>query len=253
MARRRHSYFRSLIPILLLLPYIVAFRPNGSDSSNTIIRFGAGIGSYADVARDCSGNIVWVEEIPFVDGAVAVDHYAPPIRIGAKAGVFRESRNKYSYSYSPPTWTTTRSSIGKITSTATYVNPSFGLHWKYFGIDAGALWISREGASVLDLNTVNPQGALRIGNRDSWFFSMGVFDNVPLVSGGGLIDLGFGFSLDKLRSKLWLGLGGGVFDDPLFVLKGDVAITDQVILNLRGMGGSLSQGAASVGVSIKSK
>ncbi len=247
MKSKAKSVIRTGVMATLLLPYIVAFRANPADTSVTTIRFGAGIGSYADVHRDCSGNIVSIEDIPFKDAGVAVDHDAAPFRVGAKAGLFSEKKQVQEYRYSGGKYVATP--MREEIRTSWYVIPNLGLHWKYFGIDAGMLWFPTSDYTGLmsALNTVNPQGRVRIGNRDSWFFSIGVFDNTPLVSGGGLVDMGLGFCLDKRRSTLWLTIGGGPFDGTMFSVKGDIAISQTWMLNVRASTGGESETAASVG------
>jgi len=122
-------------PLLLLTPYIVAFQP---DSTNTTIRFGAGIGSYADVTRDCHGNIVKIEHIPFSDACIAIEHEEAPLHLSARAGIFSEERSEVQN-------TITSRSYSQLTRvqkqhTVVYANPNFGLHWKYFGFDLGCMY-----------------------------------------------------------------------------------------------------------------
>lgn len=245
--KHQRSFTKHILALLILTPYIVAFQP---DSSNTTIRFGAGIGSYADVTRDCHGDIVSVDQIPFTDAGIAIDHEIAPLRLGARAGVVSENRMEKKYTYTnhgylqlPPT---------EKQNVSVYTNPSIGLHWKYFGLDAGCIWLRGDGFG--DIGTTSraiPQVALQIGNRDSWFWSMGLFDNFPILSGGGLVDMGFGFSLDNRHSTLWLGVGGGVYDGTVYAVKSDIAIGDRWFLNVGLTAGGNSQLAGSLGAGLR--
>jgi len=245
--RHQRSFTRRIFPLLILTPYIVAFKP---DSSSTIVRFGAGIGSYADVSRDCSGNIVSVEEIPFTDAAIGVEHERGPLKLAAKAGVVSEKRKEEHFGYTshgyvelPPT---------EEQKVSTYINPSMGFHWKYFGLDAGCIWVRGDGFGEMSVTSkAIPQGAIRIGNRDSWFWSMGVFDNLPLLSRGAPIDMGLGFALDQRRSTLWLGVGAGVYDGTVYAAKSDIAVGERWLLNVGLTAGGNGQVAASLGAGIR--
>ena len=78
-----------------------------------------------------------------------------------------------------------------------------------------------------------PSGSLRIGRADRTTFTIGVARNIPLFTGGGLVDLGLGFSLSPSRSRLWIGLAAVPYDGGAFSLKGDFQIHDHFILNVR--------------------
>ena len=245
--KHQRSFTGHILPLLVLTPYIVAFQP---DSTNTTIRFGAGIGSYADVARDCNGNVVSVDQIPFTDAGIALEHEVAPLHLGAKAGMISDSRKEERLEY-------TNHGPVRLPSierqhTSFYANPSVGLRWKYLGLDAGCVWFSGDSFGKVSLTSrAIPQGTVRIGNRDSWFWSMGVFDNLPLLSRGGLVDMGFGFSLDQRSSTLWLGIGGGVYDGTVYAVKADIAIGERWFLNVGLTAGNYSQLAGSLGAGFR--
>jgi hypothetical protein len=243
---RKHSFTKHVLPILILTPYIVAFHP---DSSSTVIRFGAGIGSYADVTRDCNGNIERVDPVPFTDATIAIDHENAPLHLEARAGIFSEDRQVLQTTYTNGYFLGSTRTERQV---STYANPTIGLQWKYFGIDAGCVWFGGRGPGDLSFGSrAIPQGSLRIGDREVWYWSMGIFNNEPLVSGGGLIDMGLGFSLDQRHSTLWLGVGGGVYDGTVYSVKSTIAITDKWLLNLRVTAGDNAQLAGSIGAGFR--
>jgi hypothetical protein len=133
-----------------------------------------------------------------------------------------------------------------------YASPTVGLHWKYVGLDAGYIWVRGDGfGGIPATSRAIPQGALRIGNRESCFWSVGVFDDLPLLSRGGPIDMGFGFSLDQHRSTLWLGAGLGVYDGTVYGVKSDIAIGERWFLNVGLTAADNSQLAASLGARVR--
>jgi hypothetical protein len=202
------------------------------------------------VARDCNGNVVSVDQRPFTDAGFAIDHEIAPLRLGAKAGVVSDNRKEEHFAYTSTGYVKLPSTVSQHTSF--YANPNVGLHWKYFGLDAGCVWFSGDSFGKASMTSrAIPQGAVRIGNRDSWFWSMGVFDNLPLLSRGGLVDMGFGFSLDQRRSTLWLGIGGGVYDGTVCVVKSDIATGDRWFLNVGLTAGDYSQLAGSLGAGFR--
>jgi hypothetical protein len=70
-----------------------------------------------------------------------------------------------------------------------------------------------------------PTGHLRIGSRSKRYFSLGVLESVPLYSGGGFFDAGWGFR-PAPWADVWLGGSfGGPYDSPGMLVK----------LNLRPM------------------
>ncbi len=212
--------------LLLLLPYIVGFTPNPSDSSATTIQIAVGKGSYARVLRDCSGN-VHVEDIPFVDAGVAVDHYFSAFRVGAKAGILNDA---------PRVFTSSEITVTYINAIGTYINPNIGLNTKYFGLDFGGLFSSSRSRYSYG-STIYPTGLLRIGNLDSWYFSSSLANNLPLMTGGGFFDMGLGFHFEKPNSNLWLGVATGPYEGAVFSLKGDFPMSNKSILNLHGQVG----------------
>ena len=242
-----NSAIKTSLIFCFLLPYLMSFSPNPADSSSTTVQFAVGKGSYAIVSRDCSGRVTGVEDVPYTDAGISVDHNVSSVRFGAKAGVYS------------PTETNSENIVK-------YINPNIGINTDYVGLDAGAIFLNQDDPfgnrhrssyyyyDSLRINrlTVYPTGSLRVGYLDSWYFTTSIYNNLPIVTGGGIFDLGVGFNTgEDLRSQLWFGFGVIPFDRPIFSAKGDFPLFDNLILNLRG--GFNSGDATEYGLSLGTK
>ena len=229
--------FRTAGIVFILIPYVLGFSSNPADTSSTTIGLAGGGGSYSVVSRDCSGRVLDIKDHPFSDLGMSIDHKISIVRIGVKAGVASISNST-------------------VDGTLRYINPTIGIDTRYFGLQAGPLFTDEFGGSffgeagfrggptysewngtsfVQHYSTVYPSGSLRLGYLDDWCFTSGLLDNLPLVSGGGLFDVGVGFhSGDNPASRLWFGLGFFPFDRAILSAKGDFPIMSNVVLNLQG-------------------
>lgn len=222
---------------IILTPYILGFSPNPADTSSTTIGIAGGGGSYAVVSRDCSGHVLDVNNYPISDIGVSIDHKVSAFRLGAKAGIASIS---------------TPDGDGILR----YINPTAGIDTRFFSLQAGPLFTNNFGGYFLGTrgllgnptytgwngisngvlySTMYPSVSLRLGYLDKWYFTSGLYDNLPLISGGGLLDFGIGFhSGDNPASRLWFGLGVCPFDGATLSARGDFPIMHDVLLNLKG-------------------
>lgn len=76
-------------------------------------------------------------------------------------------------------------------------------------------------------------GAFRWGTGERTFLSVGFASNLPLLSGGGLVDVGLSFRLGSPRSRLWLGLGAYPYDALVFSAKGEFPLSERFLLTAR--------------------
>ncbi len=231
--RKASGRFRALggAGLLLLLPYIVGIAPNPADSlsgSSTEITLSAGRGSYADVSRDCSGNVLGVSQVPFEDADLTVKHSISVLNVGGSVGVTRihEDRNYLGYLRSED-------------QTAYYVSPMVGLSSRWVGFEMGVLWFSQR-QQKLEMET-SPTFLLRLGPADDLWVSGSYCRNTPLLTGGGILDFGLGFNLGRPKENLWLGLGTIPFDRLGFIGKLELPLWEHFTLAPRGMFG-LSEG-----------
>ena len=224
----KNRYWRLWI-FILLYPYIVGFSPNSSDTSSTEIEFAVGYGSYVDVRErnDCKGTVSSVEDFPFQEAGVSIQHKFSIVNVGASGGITTGNRDHF---------------LGDA-KTVGYINPKIGLNTKDKGLDVGYFLVLNPSIP----GSRFPNGLLRLGNLDGWYYTIGVANNLPLLTGGGLVDLGLGFNLGKPRSKLWLGFAAYPYDAAVISAKGDFPMTESFILNVKsqfGLGKNLEYGLA---------
>lgn len=211
-------------PIMVLFPYIVGFTPNSTDSSTTSVELAIGSGSYAHVSRDCEGKVLGVTDVPFQDAAASVDYETSPVRVGVKAGGIHTAEDKDYQGYK-------RHDEGTIF----YANPNVGLNTSYVGLDAGVLLFNRDrGIGAFD-NLPIWTGRIRLGKLNRWYVSTSFDNNMPLFSGGGMIDAGIGFHGEKAHSNFWIGLGALPYDGAALCVRGDIPTSENMVLNLRGL------------------
>ncbi len=221
--------FRCYGTFLLLLPLAVGVEIPTEDSSETNIRFAGGGGSYASILRGCEGEVLQKDKLSYSDYGMSVDHgfRNSPLKIGLRGGYIKvEQYDAY------------------------YINPNFSFEGRLGGLRLGVLTAnhkgiltSRDDDFVRQILTVN----LRLGPTKSVHFSGSFFENLPLYSGGGLVDAGVGFGVGP-RSTLWLGFSGLPFDGLGLLAKSDVGLNRNWLLNLSGRYGN-SEGINEWGIS----
>lgn len=212
--------------IVIASPYIIAFGPPPVDSLNTTIDVAVGTGSYNNVARDCQGHVVSVSPQRFNEVGMGVSHTFSDVKVGVRAGVTTANRNGE------------LAMANKDTDPVMYVNPTLGFHFRGIGGDMG-LFVplnerngETESPGSSDDGGLRPTVDLRFGRLDRLHMTIGYASNLPLVSRGGLVDLGVGIPLGPPRSRLWLGLGFYPWDSGAFVARADLPVLDQFDLRL---------------------
>ncbi len=232
--------FKHLLPLLLLSPYICAYVPNPDGDEDYSIALAAGRGSYADIHRDCNGNILSVNHYPFTEVAGKFSGRYEELSYGVTAGWTEALQPLH-------TWDNTSES-GPIL----YAAPEIGLELKPVGIQVGGFFSLNGKEISIDKSigrTVYPTGGLRLGNARAFHFTASFLRNFPVVSGGGVYDAGFAFPTDSTgRSQLWLGIGFLPYDGPVFSLKGDIRIIDHLAITPALHGGSESQFGLALGM-----
>jgi len=221
---------QSCAMILLLAPYTLNVDTPGEDGPSTILELFVGQGSYADITRDCSGNVLSVKDVPYTEYGVAVSHQVSVVKLRVAGG----ATGAYN----------TAKAVGPAhagSSLYHYVTPQIGLNTRYFGLDVGYLFPLASTPDVppgsygleKDQNG-SVSGMIRIGREDAFHFSASVANNLPLSAGGGLVDMGLGFNLGSPRSRLWLGVGAFPCSSLMFSAKGEFPVTDHFSISTRG-------------------
>jgi hypothetical protein len=240
-----------ILLISFLYPNIVCFTPDSTGTSNTFVDLMLGLGKYANVTYDCEGRVTGVTKYSFIDYGASLSHKIDILKFGLRAGGYsinnpESEQNLYSSPY-----------YDDASNSSQYINPFFGIDHKYFELNVGALFLTdyvwNENINDYFISDGKTQftALMRIGNRQAFYFSTQYLSNVPLLSGGGMYDMGFGFGSKESRNLTWLGLSAGPFQNAGLALKQDIQITDQFDLLLKGrigeiesnLEGSISAGA----------
>jgi hypothetical protein len=223
--------FQYSIIIGFLNSYVINFNPDQADTNFTEVQIMGGMGVRGMVSRDCSGGVTSATSVPFQDVGVAVDHYFDSFHAGVKSGLIKseekltvvksEYYERFDYYKEDNIY---------------YINPNLGLRFKYFGIGIGALMLAgADSSSIFSKIKFLPSASLRVGSLESFYISSSFLNSVPLISGGGFLDLGLGINFGNSMPSLWAGVGivpSDVFGN--FIAKVDIPVSTDMFLNFRG-------------------
>jgi len=220
--------------LFLLLPVVVGGHLPGDDSTSTNIKVAGGLGSYASIRRGCHGEVISKRKVGFEDFGFSWDHkLKSPLRVGLRAGgIWQGSGFRRNL----------------------YMNPNLSFEWTKFGFGAGPFLAQENlpsGNESWDRNSLSWH--LRIGSPKS-YTSLSMLECVPLYSGGGYINIGFGGMAGK-KVSYWFGLGtSGPYDNPGFVAKTNLKLKADWSLDLAtrlGRSEGISESAISIGLNYK--
>lgn len=245
------TLLKNTTSLLLLIPYMCAFTTNPADDPELSAAIALGGGSYAEVSRDCNGNVSSVTEHPYNEYAASVRYRISNLELGLTGGQTNGLQIGPRYVYEPD---------GTLREDARqrlhYLAASMGFTTTYIGMDLGYLF-SLNGQPVgfergQGESTGMPTGMLRLGRVDRVHFSASLARNFPLLSGGGLVDAGLGFPVGSNGSQLWLGLGAFPYDGLVFSCKGDVSLSDRFAITptLHAKGGDAFEYGYSIGARV---
>ncbi len=213
--------------LVLWLPVVVEV-PTSPDSgsggeSETRITLVGGAGHYAIIDRGCEGQVLRTHPARFREAGGSIEHRSSNgLTSGVRSGVLREKRESRfvvtDYSVYPY-----RESLAVVVSETenVYVNPFVAVEGRRLGIGAGWAW-ARGTLPTLDSKR-QPSFHVRIGRLDKAYFKLGYLESVPLYSGGGFADIGFGGHPHRLWD-IYMGMSGGPFDGPGLSLKCDYRV-----------------------------
>jgi hypothetical protein len=199
--------------LLFLAPMTVDVGSPENDAV-TSIRLGGGVGSYAIVTRGCDGQILTKRMEQFQDVGMEVNHRfarnsgGSTVHVGVRGGHLADHRRFQANQYDPGEAGTR------------YINPYIAMDEREIGLGIGVLFAQRRLYSNEDPKAKRyATGHLRIGSTSTKYFSMSVLENVPLYSGGGFLDAGFGFRASPW-ADVWVGGSfGGTYDSPGMLFK----------------------------------
>jgi hypothetical protein len=242
--RLQRGALRRISPALgmfFMLPIAVGME---GDSTSTSVGFGAGAGSYAEISRGCEGQVLSKEKRPYQDLAVSIDHQVgKDVLVGLKGGLVRQGEDR-------DEWTTEPAVNSR------YVNPTAAVELRPFGFGIGIIVADAplpglvtggdHGSSGRDRYL--PSGHVRIGTRRG-YFSMHLLEGMPLVSGGGLLTVGFGFQ-PRPNTAAWIGLSApGPYDHAGVLVEAAIPVRRDLHLQAGARYGS-SVGVPEYGLSL---
>lgn len=214
-----------------LLPLVFGMPVSEEDTTEINMKVAGGIGSYAYITRGCEGQTLSKTDIPFKDVGFTVDYkLKSPVQVGLRAGKIWEEYKHAVYT----------DGIEFKEMTNSYLNPNISFEWRKFGIGAGPFFPKRHLPHRQDRQWAKrlPSWHLRVGGP-KFYFSIHMLENVPLYSGGGYLNLGFGGAAGR-KTSYWIGLGAsGPYDGTGFVAKTNFYLKKNWYLDLAGrLGGS---------------
>ncbi len=237
--RRRRLLIRragALAATFTIVPLAIGVDPVDRDTSFTTFTVGIGAGSYADVARGCSGEVISARSRPVGDVGFGVEHEMDSAVLGVRA-------------------TRRGSGIGGDDAVESWVaNPHASYEGDRFGIGAGITLPDQVSAgNYTDEDFVLPlTGHIRTGNRARGTdFRISFGENVPAYSPGGGAEMTQGFRISRVvRGRV--GVAGPVpFDQVGLIVRTNVRATDALTIELRGrLGQSEGVGESTIGVGV---
>lgn len=253
LIRRLHNHRFRIILILILYPNIVCFTPESSDSSNTVIDFMLGLGKYSNVTYDCSGHATSIRDYSYIDYGASISHNIDELKFGLRGGGF--SVDGPGEHYYMPVYP--YESVGTGEQSVQYVNPFIAFDHKYVELSLGLVfltdypWQENIRDRLINEGTIQLSWLLRIGNQRAFHFSSQYLSNVPIFSGGGMFDMGFGFGRRDSRTLTWFGFSGGPFQNIGLGLKQNIQLSKNFDILIKGrigqieshLEGSISAGA----------
>jgi hypothetical protein len=242
--------------LLVIMP--VGVRIDGENDHELTIEGHAGAGQLVSVIRDCSGDPIASETSSFSDvaGALQYSHRFGEgnfVVLGLRAGRFQMNLQPVTTSDVP---------LDPNDYEYTYWNPHVAIEAPYIGFGIGYLseppvldfgeWdISQPFLDLGEWKTGTPITAhLRLGNYSKVHFLATYNENLPMVSGGGNINLGLGYTSGN-RVQLLTGLTVGPYDRPGLIQKLSWQVSDRFDLDLNGRIGSSAgtfEGSFSLGL-----
>jgi len=255
LIQRFHNNRLRIILILMLYPNIVCFTPKSSDSSNTVIDFMLGLGKYSNVTYDCSGHATSIQNYSYIDYGGSISHKIDIFKFGLRGGGFSlDGPGEYYYT---PDYPYEAVSTDKLS--VQYANPFIALDHKYVELSFGLVflteypWQENIRDRLINDGTTQLSWLLRLGNNRAFHFSSHYLSNVPIFSGGGMIDAGIGFGSIQSRNLTWVGLSLGPYQNVGLAIKQNIDVSQNFDIMIKGRIGQIEsnlEGSISAGARI---
>jgi hypothetical protein len=128
-----------------------------------------------------------------------------------------------------------------------YYNPYIGIESKYVAFNVGFVYFTEDtynltgnaGDDFLIFDgRLQPSWVIRVGNREKFHYSTQYLGSLPMMSGSGNFDMGFGFGSTASRNLTWAGVSGGPYQGMGLVVKQNLQLSESIDLLLRGRAGT---------------
>lgn len=234
-----------MVSFILVLP--VGYYPDDPDSSNFTLGVYGGTGQVASVLRGCSGAAYRSEKSSYKDvSGIATWTLNPrertPIIIGVRGGYWQASKARFPVSGSGPTV--------EMKLDFEYFNPNLSLEGRNAGMGFGVIFGHVPYSFDSPYEKIAVSGHLRMGNIEKFHFKFSFAENTPIISGGGLFDLGFGYSAGS-KTRMFTGLSFGFYDRPGLLQQSRIRLNNKVDTDISiriGKAGDAFEGSLSAGV-----
>lgn len=232
-----------LMCFLLLAPIPVGISP--VDSTGTKVTVTGGFGQFANVSRNCSGEVIYADKNPFDEINASITHKLNRnIELGIKtSNVFTESTVAYPKNYT-----------GEYTrfedEHTLIVNPTINFGNRHIVVGVGLGMTSGYIPGIKQKQF--PSLYLGFGNMDRFYLDMSLFHKDPLISSG-YFKIGVGARLGS-RFHAWTGLGTRPYDAADFVIITETRVSNRFYINAMGRVGDsagISENAFNLGLSYK--
>jgi hypothetical protein len=238
---------------LLALP--LGYYPNNPDSVDFGIGAYGGGGQVASVIRGCDGTVHQAEASKFKDVSVSAWAAVPPgvgspVVVGVQGGRWESTAGFAEY---------IQDGYGRSPDrdiSFSYTNPHVNFETKNIGLGVGYMF--GDVPQSFDSYRYGDQaehrtrmtGHIRLGPLDKGYFQFSHAESTPLVSAGGMTNLGIGYAAGR-SVRLYSGLSGGFYDGAGFLQQGRLRINKNLAVDasLRlGSGGGVTEHAFSGGI-----
>lgn len=224
------------ITALLIAAWMLSRYTFSADSAGVSLELLVGAGSYTSVTRDCNGDVLSRDRVPYTEVGGALTGTLGPVRARIAGGR-----------------TTAPVTAGLLNggevepASITYVAPSLAVPLRHvelglgyvFAVDARPSPADVPHPGVSDRLTADelrgtPQVSIRIGREDRVHVTAQYAWDLPASAGTGLTDIGVGFASPGAPHRYWAGVGVVPDEALLFGAKGDLRLAPHVVLLLRG-------------------
>lgn len=245
--------------LLFSLPVVVEV-PATPDSGNrdggeTRITLLAGGGRYAIIDRGCDGQVLATHPAHYQEAGGSIEHrFSNNVALGVRGGAADETMEHH---YIRWDYYTFRESVevARSVSRKSYVSPFLAMETEQVGMGAGWIWANRDLDRQLSASE-RVTFHLRIGREDRKYFKVSHQENVPLWTGGSVLDMGIG-ARPHPRWDLYGGLTGGEpFDGAGLGLQADYRVHPNwsIVARARlGHSGGEAQSGVALGLSYASR